>query len=216
MRGLRLCSAVLCGLLLMLSQTPSRADALNDAQALIKARQYDKAVAVLAPVVAAGKASAEAYNTLGTAYHWKKDYDKALENYRQAARLDKKFLTSPMPILDHFKRYDEMIQIGEAVLSRGDRNPGILTALLNAYYITKNTREYDRVLGILQAQRYSTPYEIDYQRYVLAKAEVRAGRHEAAIAYIAKMKDKSLLHFMQTQSDFGPISNDPRFIKMTK
>jgi tetratricopeptide (TPR) repeat protein len=216
MRSLRSCSVVFCGLLLILSQAPARADALIDAEAFIKARQYDKAIAVLEPVVTAGKAPAEVYNTLGTAYNWKKDYDKALKNYRQAAKLDKKFLTSPMPILGHFKRYDEMIQIGEAVLTKGERDPAIFTALLNAYYDTKNTREYDRILRMLKAQRYSAPYEIDYQRYVLAKAEVRAGHHEAAFAYIGRMKDKSLLQFMRTQSDFGPVSKDPRFIKMTK
>jgi tetratricopeptide (TPR) repeat protein len=171
---------------------------------------------VLQPVVANGTATAEEINELGIAYHWKKDYDNALKYYRQASNLDKTYLTSPLPILDHFKLYDEMIQIGEAVLSRGDTTPGVLTGLLNAYYSTAKWADYERVLGVLKATTYADPYDADYQRYVLAKAEVRAGRHEEAIAYIAGMTTRSLLQFMATASDFDPIANDPRFIEMTK
>jgi hypothetical protein len=45
---------------------------------------------------------------------------------------------------------------------------------------------------------------------------VRAGRHEEAIAYIARMTTRSLLQFMATAEDFDPIAQDSRFIEMTK
>lgn len=216
MRGSRLCGFVFAGFVLVLGHVAASAGPLEDARALMDARRYDEAIAVLQPAVANGTATAEEINELGIAYHWKKDYDNALKYYRQASNLDKTYLTSPLPILDHFKLYDEMIQIGEAVLSRGDTSPGTLTGLLNAYYSTGDTTEYGRVLGILKTQTYTDPYDADYQRYVLAKAEVRAGRHEEAIAYIAGMTTRSLLQFMATASDFDPIANDPRFIEMTK
>jgi hypothetical protein len=69
---------------------------------------------------------------------------------------------------------------------------------------------------VLKATTYTDPYDADYQRYVLAKAEVRAGRHEEAIAYIARMTTRSLLQFMATAEDFDPIANDSHFIEMTK
>lgn len=216
MRARGICGLVLAGLLLVVGPASVRADSLGEARTLLEARDYDGAIRMLEGLVAATNASAEVHNELGVAYHWKKDYDNALKHYRQAAKLDKLYLTSPLPILDHFKLYDEMIQIGEAVLSRGDTSPGILTGLLNAYHNTGNRPEYERVLGILKAQAYADPYDIDYQRYVLAKAEVRAGRHEEAIAYIARMTTRSLLQFMATAEDFDPIARDPRFIAMTK
>lgn len=216
MRSAYLCRLIFGGLLLILSLVSASADTLDDANALIGAGRYDEAIVMLEGAVVSGNAAAELYDTLGRAYHWKKDFDNALKNYRLAAKLDKRFLTSPLPILDHFKLYDEIIQIGEAVLSRGDRDPWILSSLLNAYYDTKNTGEYERVLGILAAQSYSDAYTADYQHYVLAKAEVRAGRHDEAIAYISQMGDKSLLQFMQTAPEFEPIKSDSRFIAMTK
>ena len=216
MRGSNLRSVILGGLLLILGCVSVNAAVLDDARAFIDARQYDKAIALLQGLADRGNASAEVYNELGRAYHWKKDMDNALKSYRKAAQLDKKFLTSPLPILDHFKLYDEIIQIGETYLTGGGRDPGVITGLLNAYYVQKNTRDYERVLSLLKAQRYSDAYEIDYQRYVLAKAEVRAGQYEQAIAYIRKMKNRALLQFMRTANDFGPISKDARFIEMTK
>ncbi|PKP77644.1 MAG: hypothetical protein CVT81_08335 [Alphaproteobacteria bacterium HGW-Alphaproteobacteria-3] len=216
MRGSILRGLVVGVLIYMLAPATAGAGPLEDARTLIDARRYDEAVKVLEQAVAADNASAELYNELGIAYHWTKDYDRALKYYRQAAKLDKTYLTSPLPILDHFNLYDEMIQIGEAALSQGDTHPGVLTGLLNAYYMTGNEPEHQRVLGILKAQTYVDLYEMDYQRYVLAKVEVRAGRHEEAIAYIAQMTTTSLLQFMATASDFDPIAQDPRFIEMTK
>lgn len=216
MRALRLYGFVFGLLSLVLGHGPALAGALEDARALMDQRRYDDAIAVLQQVVDAGTATAEEINELGIAYHWKKDFDNALKYYRRAADLDKTYLTSPLPILDHFKRYEEIIQIGEAVLSRGDTTPGVLTGLLNAYYSTGKQADYERVLGVLKAATYSDPYDADYQRYVLAKAEVRAGRHEEAIAYISRMTTRSLLQFMATAAEFGPIAKDPRFIEMTK
>jgi tetratricopeptide (TPR) repeat protein len=157
MRGLRLCGFVFGGFVLVLSHVATFAGPLEDARALMDARRYDEAIAVLQPAVANGTATAEQINELGIAYHWKKDYDNALKYYRQAANLDKTYLTSPLPILDHFKLYDEMIQIGEAVLSRGDKTPGVLTGLLNAYYSTAKWADYERVLGGAQGDDLHRP-----------------------------------------------------------
>ncbi len=72
------------------------------------------------------------------------------------------------------------------------------------------------MLRILRSHRYSDAYTIDYQRYLLSKAEVRANQYDKAFGYIRKMKDKGLLQYMRTSGDFTPIAKDPRFIKLTK
>jgi tetratricopeptide (TPR) repeat protein len=192
------------------------ATALDNARALMNQRQYDKAVVVLEAIVSKGNGNAEVYFELGRAYHWKRDFDNALKNYRKASELDKKYLTAPLPMLNHFKRYDEMMQIGETALSRGDRDVAVFSGLLNVYYDQKKTRDYERVLGMLRSHRYADPYRIDYQRYLLAKAEVRANQYEKAFTYIRPMKDKGLLQYMRTSGDFTPIAKDPRFIALTK
>jgi tetratricopeptide (TPR) repeat protein len=135
----KLCSRIasIAGLILTLGVASAGAGALEDATSLMDRRQYDKAVAVLEAAVAKGNADAKLFSELGRAYHWKRDFDKALKNYRKASELDKKYLTSPLPILDHFKLYDEMIQIGETALSRGDRGVAVFSGLLNAYYDQK-------------------------------------------------------------------------------
>lgn len=208
--------ALVAALLLMFGLAPAGAGALDDARALMNSRQYDKAVVVLEAVVTKGNADAQVYFELGRAYHWKRDFDNALKNYRKASELDKKYLTSPLPMLNHFKRYDEMTQIGETALSRGDRDVAVFSGLLNAYYDQKKTRDYDRVLRILRSHRYKDAYTIDYQRYLLAKAEVRANQYEKAFDYIRRMKDKGLLQYMRTSGDFTPIAKDSRFITLTK
>ena len=216
MRSLVSRIVLIVGLFLMFSQVSAGAGALDDAKALMNARQYDKAVAVLEAVAAKGDADAQVYFELARAYHWKKDLDNALKYYRKAAELDKRYLTSPLPILNHFKRYDEMIQIGETALSRGDRDVSVFSGLLNAYYDQKKTKDYDRVLRILRAHHYTDAYRIDYQRYLLAKADVRANQYEKAFEYIRRMKDKGLLQYMRTSDDFVPIAKDPRFVALTK
>ena len=216
MRNLYSRIALIAGLFLMLGLAPAGAGALDDARSLMNQRQYDKAVVVLQAVVDKGDANAQVYFELARAYHWKKDLDNALKYYRKAAELDKIYLTSPLPILNHFKRYDEMIQIGETALSRGDRDVGVFSGLLNAYYDQKKMKDYDRVLRALRSHRYADDYRIDYQRYLLAKAEVRANQYEKAFTYIRKMKDKGLLQYMRTSGDFTPIAKDPRFITLTK
>jgi len=141
------------------------ADALEDAKGLIAKRQYDEAIAILEKLVFSGGADARIYYELGKAYNWKKDWENALKNYRQAMNLDpKKYATATLPVLDHFGLYDEIIRIGEAEFAKKappDANfrfyvqPSTLSALLDAYYNKKNTQQYQRVLQIIKAQQYS-------------------------------------------------------------
>ncbi len=216
MRKSVLCALLVLGLFSMFGLAAAQASPLEDARNQIAARQYDRAIATLEKVVSAGKANAEVYNELGKAYHWKKDFDNALKNYRIAAKLDKKYLTSALPILDGQQQYDEIIQIGEAAVAHGDKSPTTLTALLNAYFAIKDTKEYDRVLGIVKAQRYSGNYDANYRLYILAKAEMRANQPEAAIAHIEEMDDRALLQYMRTVREFQPLTKDERFIKKTR
>jgi hypothetical protein len=80
---------------------------------------------------------------------------------------------------------------------------------------TGKTQDYDRVLRILRSPRYTDAYTIDYQRYLLAKAEVRSGQYEKSFDYIRRMKDKGLLQYVRTSEDFASIAKNPRFIAMT-
>jgi tetratricopeptide (TPR) repeat protein len=83
--------------------------------------EWRGACALPQPAVADGTATAEQINELGIAYHWKKDYDNALKHYRQAAKLDKTYLTSPVPILDHVKLYDHHVAAAVHGHGRGFR-----------------------------------------------------------------------------------------------
>jgi tetratricopeptide (TPR) repeat protein len=208
--------AGLFGLLLLFCAPAAWATPLDEAQSLISAGNYDRAIELLEQVVKDSTATAEVYNVLGNAYAWKKDYDNALKNYRVAAKLDKKYVTSPLPLLNQFERYDEIIRVGEAAVANGDKSPHVLTALLNAYFVTKNTRKYDRVVTLVKSQKYTNPEDIEYQKYILAKAALRADNKEGAMEYINLMSDKKFLQYMRTQPDFKPLYDDPRFIKKTE
>jgi tetratricopeptide (TPR) repeat protein len=214
-RGLIWSGVLAFGLLFVVALPAAHADVVGDAERLIAQRRYDEAVVILEKAVASGHANADVYNELGIAYNWKQDYENALKNYRQATKLNPKYATSALPVLDHFNLYDEIIGIGEAQIAKGDKRPFILTSLLNAYYETKNTRQYQRVLDIVKGERYSDDHDANYRLFILAKAEVRAGRNDSALDYVAQMHDKSLLQFMRTAKDFQPIANDARFKKLT-
>ncbi len=221
MRSLTFCRLLVVGLQvvgLLMAAGPAAAqtDPLTTSKSLIESRQYDQVIELLEKEVAAGRANAAIYNNLGIAYNWKQEYEKALKNYRLAAKLDPRYVTAPLQILNHFRLYDEIIQIGEADLAKGYKRPTVLTALLNAYYDTKKPSEYQRVLDIVKAQTYSSAYDANYRLYILVKAEVRAGRSREAIGYVAQMDDKSLLQYMRTSDDFKPIASDPRFQKLTE
>lgn len=211
MRNLALCSLLFLGWLLVPTPASAQANALADARAFYAQRQYDKSAAVLEKWIASGHADAETYNELGRAYHMMQDYEQALKSYRQAAKLDPKYTLSLLPIILHFKSYDEVIRLGEGELAKGDMDPIVLTSLLGAYH-----QQYLRVLDIVKAQRYSDAYDANYRLFILAKAEVYAGRYDSAIAYTAQINDRAILQFMRTFEDFKPIADDPRFKKLTE
>jgi hypothetical protein len=208
--------SALFGLLLLFCAPAAWSAPVDEAHSLISAGNYDRAIEILEQVVKDAKATAKVYNDLGDAYAWKMDYDNTLKNSMVSAKLDKKYLTSPLPMLNYFRRYDEIVQVGETAVANGDRSPGVLTALLNVYFETKNSRKYDRTVALVKAKQYSKFGDIEYQKYILAKVELRANNKEGAMKYINLMSDKKFLHYMRTQQDFKLLYDDPRFIKKTE
>ncbi len=158
--------------------------------------------------------SAEAHAALGQAYHWRKDFASAERAYRAAASLDPRYVSAIVPLLDEYRKWDEIIDLA----ARGQwstLSSSILGSLATAYHEKGKNVQAKMIVQELEHRSRLSQEEDDYRHYVLAYASLWADDSKSALEHLRAIKNPAMLHYAATSPKFEKLFKDPTFLGLT-
>jgi len=189
---------------------------LLEASILIdKEQKYDEAITILEKEIESDSDNSCAFLLIAVAYHWKKDFDVALAYYRNATNLSPEFRLFIVPLLSDLENWNEIIEIAEPAVKKGNNSPEILGSLLNAYWNTNRKDDIEGLVDNMLNANYEEQWKRCYNNYNLAAYYLKLDQFQVAKAYLKKIVGTDLLKYVQTDPQFEKLFFDPEFQEIT-
>ena len=156
-------------------------------------------------------------SALGRVYHFARQYDRAIDQFRKTIDMDPNFAGAHFDIAQTYvekKMYAEAIGEYQKALAISGRNPFYLSDLGWAHARAGNTPEAKQILNQLE--------EISRQTYVFpfafASIYIGLGDKDHAFTWLEKgyeQRDNPLV-FLKAEPLFDPLRSDPRFADLVR
>lgn len=202
---------IICLLIVACAFSLSAQSSVIRAHQYIKAGKYDDAIQVLTNNNPDTIQDVRTDMLLAVAYHWKRDFKKALFYYGKAAAIDKRYERNMMSCLEDLQDWEKIITLGKTLDLRQKKNYPALGPMASAYHAKHDKKNLELVKFYLKNIQFLSIDQIEYKNYILAKMYIWDTDFETALSCLEKIKNPETIKYLESEPVFLPLKNKARF-----